>query len=145
MKAQTIKQMTLEEYLDFKRIPIGDASIKILTAYADCLPEIVNTSSLERNLDFYCTDALTLEQAYLISDAANPYGYNGFDTAKAFTMIAKYFGNDCTIYFARESSVCLYIKPKSRVWISRLMDEKRSIADEISYEPETNTFRLWWD
>jgi len=118
---------------------------KTVCAYSDCLPENVDTTGIERDLDHFSVEAMSLDTARKVMAAACPDGYNGF-SVEAFDKIAQVFGDDCLIHLARESSVCLYIKPvkSGHVWFDRKCNAF-SISDEFSYEPSLSMFRLWWD
>ncbi len=131
-----------DEYI--QKIRFAREKINVVMAYSDCLPGNVDTEGLVRNLSFICLEPFSLKDAKVIMSLACPDGYNDFDVNVAFKKIEDLFGEDCKVMLARESSVCIYVRPASRVWLSR--DSKmRGIADEVSFEPGFNAFRLWWD
>lgn len=118
--------------------------LSALTAIESILVAYSDSHDLEdhRNLNcfvkhgFYEDLALEVVQKCIKS-------YNAFD-AQAFLHVLKYFGHGTKYYFAREGSVCIYVKPGSNFWIERFIPREAQV-DEFSYEAQLNLFRLWWD
>lgn len=139
-------KMSFKEYLKLSGVNQFNTVLpKVLNAYADCLPEHVDQDGLERDLDFLSRDPVSLELATKIMLAACPDGYNGFN-ASAMLKIGAIFGDDCLVFLARESSVCIYIKPiKGNVWLDRGGKSMSQLADEVCFDANLGMFRLWWD
>lgn len=113
-------------------------ALAVFKAYSDC-----HTASMEgRELNFRASEAVDGETLKATMSVAVPDGYNGFDES-AVDRVVEFFGPDAEYIIARESSVCLYVKPANRVWLKRGQTVDR-LADEVSFEPD-GTFRLWWD
>lgn len=114
----------------------------VINAYSDCCD-----ADGERDLNFICKEGFSLEEARKLLLVAVPGGYNAFEAESAIRNIESAFGNCATVFIAREGSVCLYVKPSRAVWIGGHRGKSISAlsADEISYEPNFNLFRIWWD
>jgi len=112
---------------------------EVLAAYSDC-----NHHKGPRNLNYFCKHALTATELTKLMSSAVPDGYNGFDPAVSLVKIIETFGDDADYYVARESSVCVYIRPKHNIWLSR-DTAFRSLADEVLFCPKHSMFRVWWD
>jgi hypothetical protein len=114
------------------------AATQVLCAYSDSHKELDEP----RDLDFFCNHPVEGETAIMIADRCIG-GYNEFNKDK-MELIVDIFGEESLYYFARESSVCIYIKTVKNVWISdKIMKITR--ADEFSFDSRLNMFRLWWD
>lgn len=142
-KLKTVPQKTrFDDYISKFKYK-GDAR-HIIAAYSDCLEDHIDVEGIERNLKYMSLESLSIKDATEILSLAIPNGYNDFEVKTCLPSIATIFGDDARIFIARESSVCLYIKPASRIWMSR--DEKlNSLADEVSFESDLGLFRVWWD
>jgi hypothetical protein len=140
-----MKLVSYREYKKLCKLPVYSSEVdKILFAYSDCI-EGVDLEGVERDLDFFSTEPYTVEAARAILKAAIPNGYNDFEVDKAFDQITDMFGTECHVHIARESSVCIYIKPtRGTVWFSR-KDRKPVKCDELSFVSHLGMFRLWWD
>jgi hypothetical protein len=112
---------------------------EVIAAYSDC-----NESPSERNLRYFSRESVSYKEAHDILLAAIPDGYNGFDPNESMIKLIEIFGEGCKIHIARESSVCLYLKPDQRVWLSRDA-EIGKLADEVSFDHDLGMFRVWWD
>lgn len=143
---EKIQKIKYDEYLKKHRLNRFDRGVeRVLSAYSDCIDEIVSGfDKIERNLNFFEVEPFEFKRALDVMAAAVPNGYNDFEVDLVFKKIADVFGTDCQIFVARESSVCLYVKPTGRVWLNR--DEKlQTLADEVSFDSTIGAFRLWWD
>lgn len=111
-----------------------------LIAYQDNHEEQVGG---ERNTNFKATHGVTGQEFVQIINRCNPNGYNEFDAIAAENVRAL-FGDEAEYTIARESSVCIYVKPKGKVCLNRKVRLTDLKADELSYEGE-GVFRIWWD
>lgn len=136
-------KVSIREYL--KDLEFDYQAREVALAYSDCLPEYVDTENVQRNLNFFCSKPFKVTSAQKVMKLAVPDGYNDFEADGSFNKIIKVFGDDVLVFIARESSVCLYIKPQSRVWLGRGEGNLSAIADEVSFDSEIGMFRLWWD
>lgn len=109
-----------------------------LAAYSDCNDLSVG----DRNLKFKASFPVSGTALKAIMRGAVPDGYNDFDE-KAVERLVELFGEEAHYVIAREGSVCIYVKPLKRVWVSRAI-EIGKLADEVSYEG-AGIFRVWWD
>lgn len=141
-KLKQVKKLQLDEYAQSLGLSKWNSLVlHVAEAYADCLPENVETEGLSRNLNYFAT-------APVSASALHPYllligEYNGFRPARVFEDIRTVFGEDAVVFIAREGSPCLYVRPKSRVWFSRGIPKLS--CDEFSFEADLGIFRLWWD
>lgn len=103
-----------------------------MLAYADCNLADENEGYRMRNLNFRAEGAVSKSKAIEIARKAMPHGYNEFNA----NLIDR-LPDDAEIIFAREGSVCLYVKGKLRK-----VDLKE---DEFDFNPDTNETRIWWD
>lgn len=120
----------------------------VLSAYSDC-NGLEDSDGIRRNLDFFCGDPFKIGELEKIMSVAVPTGYNAFDAKGLGAIISAAFGDKCHVFIARESSVCLYIKPSQNVWFGSgrecdLLNPKLN-CDEISFDETKGMFRLWWD
>lgn len=143
MKKQTkTKQVDFKHYLKQMGFNTFDRiAPKVANAYSDCLPEVVSTDGLERDLDFIQHETVKAKdlEKYLMLIGQ----YNDFIPQIASKEIVETFGENAEVIIARESSVCLYIKPEHNVWFGRRC--KPITCDEYSFDTTLNMFRLWWD
>jgi hypothetical protein len=114
-------------------------SAEVLKAYADC--HVSRYKFDERSLTFRASGYLKGEEFRRLMKTAIGVGYNEFDE-EIIDKLVNFFGESSHYTIARESSVCVYIKPKDKtknipMWPLRV--------DEVSYNVETGEFRLWWD
>lgn len=136
-------KINLKEYAQSKNLsPWNRTVTSVLCAYSDCLPETVDTTNISRSLELFAIESMSIPMAKLTMLAAVPDGYNAFNAERAFAEIENTFGVDALVFIARESSVCLYVKPVSRVWLSR---DYKLTCDEFSFDAELGMFRIWWD
>ena len=116
----------------------------MLTAYNDCHNVREDGIGPERSLDFKASKPLNgTEFALLMTEAigGSDGGYNEF-TTDTIKKLVDYFGLESEYTIARESSVCVYIKPKDK---SKNIPFWPLRVDEVSYDVKSKTFRLWWD
>lgn len=109
---------------------------EVKAAYADCwMDDIYGNGMKTRKLMFRASEAVTPQEALTIASVAIPEGYNAFEPE----LLAK-FPADCRIVFAREYSVCLYVKEGP----TPLPGMSEIAADE--YGDDADGFvRIWWD
>lgn len=123
-------------------------AMSVAAAYSDCLPENVKPLKYSdygsgRNLSYLAPDAINLKSAKPLFDIIGEY--NGFNPETSLAQLISVFGEDAKVRIAREGSPCFYITPARAVWFGRRSKIDELGADEVSFEPDTNTFRVWWD
>lgn len=128
--------------LGFKQFRTARVASKVLEAYWDCQQYEDLATDVERDLNFFCMDPVKGIEAIEIADKCIG-GYNAFDI-NVMKNLVKLFGEDSNYHFARESSVCIYIKPAARVFISK-WDGMPESCDEVSFETDLGMFRVWID
>lgn len=115
---------------------------EIIEAYSDC-----NKSGGERNLDFFSDYPLSANEFKSIASKAIPMGYNYFDSNNTPDELVEIFGKGAKFHFAREGSVCVYVKAKSKHInvdkIPIIVDQLN--ADECHFDNSKLMFRFWWD
>lgn len=113
------------------------AAAKVIAAYSDLFDDV----DADRDLDYFENTALSgSEMVEILSKVV--VGYNEFKGSKSPKQVVEAVG-DAEYHIAREGSVCIYAKPKSRnYWIEKLHKIK---ADEVLFDGEKMMFRFWWD
>jgi len=113
----------------------------ILNAYSDCQDDNEN----DRNLDYFCNYAFTIDEAQEILKDSIPNGYNEFSYTN-LEAIKVFCGDDSLIYIARENSVCIYIKTIETFGIGELLRFREKIkADEVHIDFKLGLIRVWFD
>lgn len=117
---------------------------QVFRAFADCHTDVNNVEAhAQRNLNFFCVEAFTIQELRMIIPKVIPGGYNDFDPIKSVEMLAEFFGEDADYFIAREGSPAIYVKPRNgALWFDR---EAKIKADEFSYDASLSMFRVWWD
>ncbi|SRR5216684_7420414 len=111
----------------------------IFDAYADC-----HDRGGKRDLNFFCTQALSGHELIDLMPMVVPEGYNAFDAIQSIKPVVEFFGADAKYHIAREGSVCVYIKPaKGNIWLNGRFELPS--CDEFSFCCEKQMFRVWWD
>jgi hypothetical protein len=118
-----------------------DLVSEIMNAYADC-----NHSKGPRNLNYIASASVNGTELRKIMEAATPDGYNEFYTGSSVEALIEIFGESAEYFVARESSVCIYVKPVANIWFSRGDHGFSKVkADEVLFSPKKMMFRFWWD
>ena len=111
----------------------------VLCAYSDSH----NDLDEERNLRFFCINPVHGSTAIKISEKCI-VSYNEFNRI-AMEKVVSYFGEDSCYFFARECSVCLYVRPIHKCIHFNGKEQLACGHDEFSYDPDLQLFRIWWD
>lgn len=110
-----------------------------LIAYSDSHDELKHD---DRNLNFFTVNCVGGDMAILIADRCIE-GYNNFDK-EAMEAVVNVFGKESSYFFAREGSVCVYVKVNHNIWLEK--DYRNQMkADEVSFDGRLGMFRIWWD
>jgi len=118
---------------------------ELALAYADCVETDFKISAHIRDLNYQAKESLSKDELINIMPKIIPFGYNEFCSVNTIKKLADIFG-DSHYFVCRESSVCIYVKPNSRVWLDEDSDYlNASLADEVSFEGDRGMFRFWWD
>lgn len=113
------------------------AAEKVIAAYSDCFDDV----DADRDLNYFENTALSgIEMVEILSKVVS--SYNGFKGSRSPRQVFEAMG-DAEYHIAREGSVCIYAKPKSKnYWLE---DLKKIKADEVMFDGEKMMFRFWWD
>lgn len=117
----------------------GMAVEQTIIAYSDSHDELEHD---DRNLNFFTANAVNGEMAIKIADRCIQ-GYNNFDK-EAMEAVVALFGLQAHYFFARESSVAVYVKPVDCIRVDLDFCFKMK-ADEFYFDGRLGMFRIWWD
>jgi hypothetical protein len=115
-----------------------EAIDQILEAYSDLHDQL----EFNQNLKFFCKNSVCGQLAIKIADRCIDT-YNEFDK-EIMEKVVKVFGDESSYYFAREYSVCVYVKPYQNIYLDRVFSNLFN-CDEFSYDHKLGMFRIWWD
>jgi hypothetical protein len=108
---------------------------EVALAYSDCHGDKpFEETEKTRNLSFRASAPVSRDEAVRIMEKYVP-GYNAFSPS-----LLEHLPKDSQVTIAREGSVCVYVKSKTKL---SLVEGTKLLADEVD-DVEGMT-RLWWD